>query len=447
MTLRARLVAAFIAVIVLLGVSDIAVVLVERSYLREQVDSEIEGVTRVAGPIIARLSQNRNAVVSAEFSQYYIGRIGADGRLQTLVAPAADPNLVPWVEQPPDFGSPRTVTSQSGDASRVRIVERRLADGSIAVVGRSLEPVESAIRRLVVTEAIASLVVLALFALIVFWVVRLGLRPIRRMTETADAITAGATDVRVDVEHDGTEAARLGQAFNTMLDARQASEERLRQFVADASHELRTPLTTLRGYTSLYESGGFPDQASLDDGMRRIGQEAARMGRIVDDLLLLARLDEHGPALPTCVEVAPLLRDLASDVSVVQPVRPVIVDCAESVAVMIDRDHLVQALSALTTNAMRHTDDNVEVRLRAVHVDGRVRFEVTDRGPGIAETDVPHLFDRFYRSDRARSRATGGNGLGLAVVASIVTSNGGTYGVVTAEGLGSTFWFELPLAP
>jgi len=447
MTLRARLVAAFIAVIVLLGVSDIAVVLVERSYLREQVDSEIERVTRAAGPIIARLSQNRNAVVSAEFSQYYIGRIGADGRLQTLVAPAADPNLVPRVEQPPDFGSPRTVTSESGDASRVRIVERRLADGSIAVVGRSLEPVESAIRRLVVTEAIASLVVLALFALIVFWVVRLGLRPIRRMTETADAITAGATDVRVDVEHDGTEAARLGQAFNSMLDARQASEERLRQFVADASHELRTPLTTLRGYTSLYESGGFPDQASLDDGMRRIGQEAARMGRIVDDLLLLARLDEHGPALPTRVEVAPVLRDLASDVSVVQPARPVAVDCAESVAVMIDRDHLVQTLSALTTNAMRHTDDNVEVRLRAALVDGKVRFEVTDRGPGIAETDVPHLFDRFYRSDRARSRATGGNGLGLAVVASIVTSNGGTYGVITAEGLGSTFWFELPSAP
>ncbi|MBU3702120.1 MAG: hypothetical protein FGM58_08770, partial [Acidimicrobiia bacterium] len=170
MTLRARLVAAFIAVIVLLGVSDIAVVLVERSYLRQQVDNEIEGVTRVAGPIIARLSQNRNAIVSAEFSQYYIGRIGTDGRLQTLVAPAADPDLVPRVEQPPDFGSPRTVASQSGDASRVRIVERRLADGSIAVVGRSLEPVESAIRRLVVTEAIASSVVLALFALIVFWV-------------------------------------------------------------------------------------------------------------------------------------------------------------------------------------------------------------------------------------------------------------------------------------
>ena len=446
MTLRARLLAAFVAVIVLLGVSDIAVVLVERSYLRAQVDNEIEGVTRVAGPIISRLTQSRNAMISAEFSQYYIGRIGADGRLQTLVAPADDPELVPQVEQSPTFGDPHTVSSQSGNASRVRIVERRLADGSIAVVGRSLEPVESAIRRLVVTEAIASLVVLALFALIVFWVVRLGLRPIRRMTETADAIAAGSTDVRVEVEHEGTEAARLGQAFNTMLDARQASEERLRQFVADASHELRTPLTTLRGYTSLYESGGFADRAALDDGMRRIGQEAARMGRIVDDLLLLARLDEHGPAQPVRVDVAPVLRDLASDVSVVQPARPVVVDCDDSLAVMIDRDHLVQALSALTTNAMRHTDEDVEVRLRGVVVDGRARLEVTDRGQGIAEVDVPHLFDRFYRSDRARSRATGGNGLGLAVVASIVTSNGGTYGVITAEGLGSTFWFELPLA-
>lgn len=447
MTLRTRLMAAFIAVIVLLGVSDIAVVLVERSYLRDQVDSEIEKVTRVAGPIIARLSQNRNAVVSAEFSQFYIGRIAPDGRLQTLVAPADDPDLVPRVEGQSDVGAPRTVTSQSGDAARMRIVERRLVDGSTAVVGQSLEPVESAIRRLVVTEAIASVVVLALVALIVFWVVRLGLRPIRRMTETADAIAAGSTDVRVEVVHDGTEAARLGQAFNTMLDARQASEERLRQFVADASHELRTPLTTLRGYTSLYESGGFPDRASLDDGMRRIGQEAARMGRIVDDLLLLARLDEHGAAEPERVLLAPVLRDLASDVSVVQPGRPVIVEGDESLAVMIDRDHLVQALSALTTNAMRHTDEDVELRLRAVAVDGRGRLEVTDRGEGIAEADVPHVFDRFFRADRARSRATGGNGLGLAVVASIVTSNGGTYGVITAEGLGSTFWFELPQAP
>ena len=168
------------------------------------------------------------------------------------------------------------------------------------------------------------------------------------------------------------------------------------------------------------------------------------MSRIVDDLLLLARLDEHGAPTPTRVDVGEVLRDLASDMSVVQPGRPVVVDCVDPVVVLIDRDHLVQALAALTTNAMRYTDPDVEVRLRAVASDGRVRIEVLDRGPGIPAADVPKIFDRFYRSDLARSRATGGNGLGLAVVASIVSSNHGRYGVESVEGLGSTFWMELP---
>lgn len=446
MTLRTRLLAAFIAVFLLLGVSDVVVVFVQRSYLLGQVDDQLRALTPAAGPLITRLSASGGSPLSSEFSQFYIGRV-TDGRLQTFLAPADDPQLVPKVPRPPALGETVTVGVESGNSRRVRITEKRLADGSIAVFGTPLTSVEAAIRRLIITEVLASAVVLALFGLIVFWVVRLGLRPIRRMTDAADAIAAGSTDVRVKIGNERTEAARLGTALNAMLDVNQASEQRLRQFVSDASHELRTPLTTLRGYTSLYQSGGFADQSALDDAMRRIGQEAARMGRIVDDLLLLARLDEHGAPEPARVEVGGVLRDLASDMSVVQPGRPVIVECETPVEVMIDHDHLVQALSALTTNAMRYTDDDVEVALRATVADDRVRIEVRDRGPGIAEADVPHLFDRFYRSDRARSRSTGGNGLGLAVVATIVSSNHGTYGVRTAEGLGSTFWIELPPAP
>lgn len=444
MTLRTRLIAAFVAVVVLLGIADIAVVLVERSYLRNQVDQQLESLTPAAGPLLARLAAARGNGLSAEFSQYYIGRITNDGRLVTYLAPADDPEFVPVLPETPVLDSPWTTSAASGNATRVRVLEVRLADGSIAVFATSMAGVEAAIRRLVVAEAIASLVVFAIVGLIVFWVVRLGLRPIRRMTDAADAITAGSTDVRIDVAADGTEAARLGQALNTMLDTTQHTEQRLRRFVSDASHELRTPLTTLRGYTSLYAAGGFEDEAALDDAMRRIGQEAARMGRIVDDLLLLARLDEHGAATPERVEVGQVLHDLASDMAVVQPGRPVVVECDVPVTVLIDRDHFVQALSALTTNAMRYTATEVEVRLRALVVDGRVRVEVTDRGPGIAEADLPHVFDRFYRADRARTRSTGGNGLGLAIVASIIASNGGTYGVKSVEGLGSTFWIELP---
>lgn len=445
MTLKARLIAAFIAIVVLLGVSDVAVVLVERSYLRGQVDQQLESLTPAAGPLIVRLATARGNGLSAEFSQYFIGRITTDGRLQTLVAPADDPQMVPTLPAEPEFDVPITTGVESGTTKRVRVLQVRLADGSTGVFATSLAGVEAAIRRLIAAEGIASAIVIAIMGLVVFWVVRLGLRPIRRMTDAADAITAGSTDVRIDVPADGTEAARLGHALNTMLDATQSTELRLRRFVSDASHELRTPLTTLRGYTALYEAGGFEDRAALDDAMRRMGQEAARMGRIVDELLLLARLDEHGAATPERVEVGAVLRDLASDMSVVQPGRPVVVECDAPVIVTIDRDHLVQALAALTTNAMRYTAPDVEVRLRVAVVDGRARIEVTDRGPGIAEVDLPHLFDRFYRSDRARSRSTGGNGLGLAIVASIVATSGGTYGVKSVEGLGSTFWIELPV--
>jgi two-component system OmpR family sensor kinase len=344
-------------------------------------------------------------------------------------------------------GTPRTVASASGGSARVRVIETELSNGSIGVFGLSTGNVEAATRRLVFTEAISAAIVLAAMGLVVFWVIRLGIRPIRRMTAAADAITAGSTDHRVDVPADGTEAARLGKALNTMIDTTQATESRLRQFVSDASHELRTPLTTLRGYAALYEAGGFTEKAELDDAMRRMGQEATRMSRIVDELLLLAKLDEHGAPSPEPVEIGAVLNDLASDIRVVQPGRPVEVTCDAPLTVMIDRDHLVQAVSALTTNALRHTDPFAQLALRAFRVADRARIEVADRGAGIAEADVTHLFDRFYRADSARSRTSGGNGLGLAIVASIISSNNGTYGVQSTVGVGSTFWFELPVAP
>lgn len=452
MSLRSRLIAAFVAVFVLLGVSSVVVTLVQRSYLMGQVDQQLTNLTPAAGAVILRLASpttrpNAQNALQSEFSEFYVGRVAPDGRLQTFVAPVIDTELVPELPTVPVYGTPLTVRTSAGSVKRVRIIETRLNDGSISVFGVSLSTTEAAVRRLIITEGIASLIVLSVMGLVVFWVVRLGIRPIRRMTEAADAISAGSIDTRVDVPVDGTEAARLGHALNTMIDTTQATETRLRQFVSDASHELRTPLTTLRGYTALYEAGGFERKEDLDDAMRRMGNEAARMGRIVDDLLLLAKLDEHGAPAPEPVELGGVLRDLASDITVVQPGRPVSVECSDPVIALIDRDHLTQTITAFTTNALRYTDATAEIILRASVSKGRARVEVSDRGPGIVEADLPRLFDRFYRADSGRSRAAGGNGLGLAIVASIISSNHGTYGVNSVVGLGSTFWFELPTAP
>lgn len=452
MSLRSRLIAAFVAVFVLLGVSSVVVTLVQRSYLMGQVDQQLTNLTPAAGAVISRLANNATrpnaqSALQSEFSEFYIGRVAPDGRMQTFVAPVSDPELVPELPTVPVYGTPLTVRTSGGSVNRVRIIETRLNDGSISIFGVSMSATEAAIRRLIITEGIASLIVLSVMGLVVFWVVRLGIRPIRRMTEAADAISAGSIDTRVDVPSDGTEAARLGHALNTMIDTTRATETRLRQFVSDASHELRTPLTTLRGYTALYEAGGFDRKEDLDDAMRRMGNEAARMGRIVDDLLLLAKLDEHGAPAPEPVELGGVLRDLASDITVVQPGRPVSVECPEPVIALIDRDHLTQTITAFTTNALRYTDATAEIILRASVSKGRARVEVSDRGPGIVEADLPRLFDRFYRADSGRSRAAGGNGLGLAIVASIISSNHGTYGVNSVVGFGSTFWFELPTAP
>jgi len=449
MSLRARLIAAFVVVFILLVSSNVVVTLVQRSYLMRQVDKQLETIAAAPGGVIARISAatnrpNAQLELRSDFSEFYLGRILANGQLQTFVAPVSDPELVPVLPVEPSLGDPVTVPTSAGTTGKIRIIEAKLADGTIGVIGLSLLTTEQAIRRLALTQAIASFVVLGVMALVVFWVLRLGIRPIRRMTEAADAIVAGSVDARVEVPENRTEAARLGHALNSMIDATQESEIRLRQFVSDASHELRTPLTTLRGYTALYEAGGFEEKADLDDAMRRMGNEAARMSRIVDDLLLLAKLDEHGAPEPEPVEVGSVLRDLASDIAVVQPGRPVTVECPEPATVMIDRDHLIQAITAFTTNALRYSDEDAEIILSGVVHEDRVRVEVRDRGQGIAESELPKLFDRFYRSDTARTRTTGGNGLGLAIVASIISNNHGTYGVQSVVGLGATFWFELP---
>jgi two-component system OmpR family sensor kinase len=299
---------------------------------------------------------------------------------------------------------------------------------------------------------VATVIVLAVLALAAWWVIRLGVRPIKQMTETATAIAGGELSHRVPDVGPGTEAGELGVALNQMLgrieqafQEREQSEERLKQFVADASHELRTPVTTIRGYGELYRLGGLEDQAQLDEAMRRTEQEAIRMGGLVDDLLHLARLDQGRPIEHEPVDIAFLARDAARDAQAVDPDRALDVDPDGAHRGRGDESRLRQVLANLVTNALVHTEPGTPITVRARRVGDDAVVEVIDRGAGMPPDVAARAFERFYRADPSRSRHRGGTGLGLAIVEATVAAHGGTVALDTAPGRGTTVRVVLPL--
>ena len=444
MTLRRRLLLALAGLALTLTVVGASVLVLQRQYLLGQIDDEV--VALASGPrVVKGLTLAAGRDLPDLLSEVYVGRFTRAGALVAVVAPSSDPALVPDVSATELLATPVERPTVSGRSARVRVVTTDLANGTRVVVAKSTASAEAAVVRLARTLALGALAVAVVVGLVLWWVVRLGLRPIAAMTETADAIAAGSTTRRVAPGAPGTEAARLGAAINTMLDSTAAAQDRLRRFVADASHELRTPLTTLQGYSALHLTGGPRTADQTDDAMRRIQGEATRMSRIVADLLSLTDLDSGGIAPTEQVDLPGLLGDVVSDVRAVQPGRRVELVASEGLVVTGDRDRILQAVTALTSNAVRHTPEEAAVTVRATRQGERwVRVEVSDTGIGIAAEHLPHLFERFYRVDRSRSRAQGGTGLGLAIVAAIATAHGGRYGVQSAPGAGATFWLELP---
>lgn len=442
MTLRARLLAGLIAVTAALSIAAVVVVVRQHQVLTKLLDDRLDltvensaRLLRPGGPPGA----GRPTV-----SDVYVGSYSA-GVLTALVQSSNDPGLTPVVSadlvaQP---GRHATVKATGGTSARMRVLIAD-AQGTTLVLGLPTTPVEDGFRDLLKTILITAFAVGLVVALLAWWILRLGLHPIRRMTETADAIVGGESSRRAPAFPAATEAGKLGLALNAMIDTSQQSEARLRRFVADASHELRTPLTTLRGYVHLYEQGGLRGDGELVDAMRRMSREAQRMGLMVDDLLLLAQLDEGRPFQPKPVDLAPILRDLAANVRVIQPARDVRLDIEGDLTVAGDETRLAQAMSGLVTNAWRHTPDNRAIVLTGRRVGNLVRVEVIDHGDGIAAEHLPRLFDRFYRVDAGRSRDRGGSGLGLSIVAAVIDTHGGTYGVESQLGTGSTFWLQLP---
>jgi two-component system OmpR family sensor kinase len=342
--------------------------------------------------------------------------------------------------------------------------------GSTVVVAASLDDVSATISRLRGIDLAVSAAVLVALAGVGVAIVRASLRPLVEIERTAGAIAAGELSRRVPERDPRTEVGRLGRALNSMLAqieaafraraaseaAARRSEERMRRFIADASHELRTPLTTIRGFSELYRQGGARQPGELDRLMRRIEDQAAGMGLLVEDLLLLARLDQQRPLERHPVDLLALTADAVNDARAVAPDRRIELvtgghdgSTGRPLVVLGDEARLRQVLANLMSNALTHTPAGtpVEVLARTRPLDGgpRAVVEVVDQGPGLSAEQAERVFERFYRADPARSRSRGGAGLGLAIVAALVAAHGGDVEVDSAPGCGATFRV-LPLA-
>jgi len=339
------------------------------------------------------------------------------------------------------FRAPAT----KGDGSfRVRASIESDRPHQILLVASSLGGVDSTLHRLLLIELIATAAVLAALAALALWVVRVGLRPLRRIEQTTAAITAGDLSQRVDHPDPRTEVGRVGTALNTMLDRIEASDRRLRRFVADASHELRTPLAAVRAYAELFGRGAASRPEDLERSMSGITHEAERMSLLVDDLLLLARLDERRPLERKPVDLAAVVGQAVDAARVVEPDRPIDLS-VEPATVTGDEARLRQVLDNLLANARAHAPGETPVAVELRRSDGRVELAVADHGPGLTEEQADRVFERFYRGDSSRTRASGGVGLGLSIVAAVTEAHGGTAKVRPTPGGGATFVITLPL--
>jgi two-component system OmpR family sensor kinase len=340
------------------------------------------------------------------------------------------------------------------DSLDYRVLLRPGPGGTTFVTAASLRPVEHAVQSLVRALVITGVLAMVVASLASWWVIRRGLRPVDRMVETAAAIAAGDLSRRVPDAGPGTELGRLGTALNEMLGQieagireREAGEARLRRFVADAAHELRTPLTSLRGYAELYRQGALPTPTAVDNAMGRIESEGARMARLVDDLLLLARTDQGRPLEREPVDLVRLAREAAGDFAATDPERPLAQELDGSAVVVGDPIRLRQAIDNLLANVRAHTPAGTPTRVSVARNGTWAEVTVSDAGPGIPPADQPRIFERFWRGDPSRGRAAGGGaGLGLSIVEALVRAHGGTVALTSAPGEGAALTMRLPLA-
>jgi two-component system OmpR family sensor kinase len=382
--------------------------------------------------------------------------VAADGTV--LVARpsgfADDPDPLPDIRDLED-GSGFSYLDSVDGSLRYRSLVQEHPDGMQVVLAWPLEEVSSATTALIRTLLLAGGGVLLLGAVATWWTVRQSMRPVDEMVETAEAIAAGDLTRRVPDLDPDTELGRLGLSLNEMLahleeavETERDAKERLRRFVADASHELRTPLATIAGYAELRGKGGLPTPEDQDKAWSRIESESRRMGLLIEDLLILARLGQNQPLRIGPVDVAQIVRDAAADHAAIDPLRPVDVESPDEVVMQADEERLTQVIASLLANVRVHTPGGTETTVVVREVADSAVIEVTDDGPGIPEAALDQVFERFYRADPSRSRTSGGAGLGLSIVHAIVEAHGGTVAATGIDAGGTRIMIELPrIAP
>ncbi len=469
LSLRARLLAGMGLVAAVLLIVAIVITTTTRSQLIAQIDDRLEAAGgRERGEVF-----DRDAISDVDHrpesdgrpperqSDLFEGILDADGTLTTFFVP----NIGGSVTAPPDLslddidvGQPGatylTVDAVGDDVDyRVLVDVDEYGNGAF-VTGLPLNDVASTINRLMLIELVGVSLILAVLALVTWWMLRHGIGPIKQMTAMATTIAAGDLSARADESSPAAESRELAVALNTMLGTldtsmqeRADSEARLRRFVADASHELRTPVTTIRGYAELYRIGGLADADDLADAMRRTEAESQRMTRLVEDMLTLAKLDEGRPLDRRPVDLVVLAEQIAADARVVSPTRDITVESPDGeVVVAADDDRLRQVFTNLVNNAVTHTADDTAIVIRVGLVGDSATVEVIDAGAGMAVDVVERVTERFYRADPSRSRHRGGSGLGLAIVDSVVAAHGGNVQIASEPGVGTTVSFDLPIS-
>jgi two-component system OmpR family sensor kinase len=456
LTLRTRLLIGLVLLAAVgLSVAGTVTYRQERSFLTHRVDTELRSAAKNRSLFFGELGPATEADNSRGVPVgTYAKLINGSGEVVREIPTMGTPPSIPTDQVASASEHPFTV---SGPRFRVLVEPVRIVHGQFGtspgtlVIAIPLRDVDDTLHRLLLIELVVAAGVLLALGGLAWYVVKLGLRPLQQMQVTAGAIAAGDLSQRVETADEHTEVGRLGLALNQMLqqiehafDERAASEARLRRFVGDASHELRTPLTSIRGYAELFRRGAAERPEDLAKAMRRIEEEADRMGVLVDDLLLLARLDQGRPLERGRVDLTRIVGDAVDDARAVAPGRRIEYSPNGAIVVPGDEVRLRQVMANLLQNAVRHTPADAPVHVRVTTEDDEAIIEVRDEGPGMPTDDADRVFERFWRGDASRTRASGGTGLGLAIVAAIADAHGGSASVDTAPGQGATFRVHLP---